>query len=82
VSLLCQTATTDGKLFGAHGDKLTQLMDGVIDNRNVPLLSLLVFEKVPCNLTVHLIGCSSTLPNEKYTCGHQQMTQRAKRSAI
>ena len=26
-----------------------QLMDGVIDNRNVPLLSLLAFEKVPCD---------------------------------
>jgi hypothetical protein len=26
-----------------------QLMDGVIDNRNMPLLSLLVFEKVPCS---------------------------------
>ena len=32
-----------------QGDKLMQLMDGVIDNRNVPLLSLLAFEKVPCD---------------------------------
>ena len=51
MSSVCQMAVQRPQLVCVQGDKLLQLMDGVIDNRNVPLLSLLVFEKVTCNNT-------------------------------